>query len=127
MFNAIKNCIKNWCRICRNKKANTIVLKVHKISIEYNLSWHAAVKKRLGEVGIGMESNITDIVLHGESNITDIHTAAFEKLKDIFHQESFLSINNQESKLRTYGKLKTSIGMEKYLEVMINMEEREAI
>ena len=80
MFNAIKNCIKNWCRICRNKKANTIVLKVHKISIEYNLSWHAAVKKRLGEVGIGMESNITDIVLHGESNITDIHTAAFEKL-----------------------------------------------
>ena len=83
--------------------------------------------KSVGKVGIGSESNITDIVIDGESNIKDIHTAAFEKLKDIFHQESFLSINNQESKLRTYGKLKTSIGMEKYLDVMVNTEEREAI
>ena len=127
MLNAKKNCIKNWCRIHKKKMANAIVLKAHKTSIENNLPWPTAVKNCLNGIGIGSESNITDIVIDSESDITDIPTAAFEKLKDIFHQESFFAISNEESKLRTYAKLKTSIGMEKYLDLIVNTDERAAI
>ena len=48
-------------------------------------------------------------------------------MKDIFRQESFTEINKEESKLRTYAKLKTTIGMEKYIDLIQNTEERVAI
>ena len=67
---------------------------------------------------IGIDSNI---------NTLPIHIAAFTRMKDIFHQERFTEINKEESKLRTYAKLKTTIGMEKYIDLIQNREERVAI
>ena len=48
-------------------------------------------------------------------------------MKDIFHQNSFAEINSEHSKLRTYAKLKTEIGIEKYLSITENIIERTAI
>ena len=48
----------------------------------------------------------------------------FTREKDIFHQISFHEIQHNSSKLRTYDKLKTKIGMETYLVNMQNAEER---
>ena len=48
-------------------------------------------------------------------------------MKDIFHQECFTEINKEGSKLRTYAKLKTTIGMEKYIDLIQNTEDRVAI
>ena len=111
-----KNCIKNWSRIHTTGKANKIVLKSHKISIENNLTWPVAVKDCLNRIGIG-----------SDTNTPGIHIAAFTRMKDIFHQESFSEIKKVESKLRTYAKLKTIIGMEKYIDLIQNTEERAAI
>ena len=52
---------------------------------------------------------------------------AFNRLKDIFHQESFCGISSQSSKLRTYGKLKTEPGREAYLDDIKNITERTAL
>jgi len=48
-------------------------------------------------------------------------------LKDIFHQNSFAEINSENSKLRTYAKLKTEAGMEKYLDSIKNIKNRTAL
>ena len=45
-------------------------------------------------------------------------------MTDIFHQEAFNDINRTRSKLRTYGKRKTKIGIEKYLFCVPNIESR---
>lgn len=111
-----KNCIKNWSRIHITGKANKIVLKSHKLSNENNLTWPVAVKDCLNRIGIG-----------SNTNTPGIHIAAFTRMKDIFHQESFSEIKKEESKLRTYAKLKTIIGMEKYIDLIQNKVERTAI
>ena len=43
------------------------------------------------------------------------HRNAFQRLSDIFYQEAFAQINNENSKLRTYSLVKTKIGIETYL------------
>ena len=99
-----------------NGEANKIVLKTHKLFIENNLNWSVTVSYCSNRIGI--DSNI---------NTLPIHIAAFTRMKDIFHQECFTKINKEESKLRTYAKLKTTIGMEKYIDLIQNTEERVAI
>ena len=48
-------------------------------------------------------------------------------MKDIFHQTSFEEINSENSKLRTYAKLKTEIGREQYLDSIKNIKDRTAL
>jgi len=48
-------------------------------------------------------------------------------MKDIFYQESFSFINREDSKLRTYGKVKRNIGIEKYLLSNLKIDERTCI
>ena len=52
---------------------------------------------------------------------------AFEKLKENFYRESFEEISSEHSKLRTYAKLKTEIGMEDYLNSIENVRDRTAL
>ena len=51
----------------------------------------------------------------------------FIRMKDIFHQEAFTLINKDSSKLRTYSKVKTNIGIEKYLLSNLEIDERTSI
>lgn len=48
-------------------------------------------------------------------------------MEDTFYQEAFLDINRPDSKLRTFAKLKTSIGIERYLIKCQNLDYRTAI
>ena len=51
----------------------------------------------------------------------------FKRMTDIFYQEAFTTINNEGSKLRTFGKLKTDIGRTKYLTQVKHIENRVAL
>ena len=46
---------------------------------------------------------------------------------DIFHQGAFLDIVRDDSKLRTYGKIKHTVGIERYLLYPMDLEVRTAI
>ena len=65
------------------------------MATQNNLPWQTLTKHNLDTIGIG-----------SESEIENIHRAAFERLKDMFHQTSFEEINSENSKLRTYAKLR---------------------
>lgn len=116
MFFGIKNCLKNWHRIHKNSEANSIVLKVHQMASEHNLPWPLMTKNQLDSIGITPESDIQNI-----------HKVAFEKLKENFYRESFEEISSEHSKLRTYAKLKTEIGIEDYLNSIENVRDRTAL
>ena len=115
MLHGKKNCIKNWERIYIDNKANNLILQVCTTANEQNLTWPSATRGTLNRIGIGL------------TNTGSLSTTAFMRMKDIFHQESFSTIKNEGSKLRTYSKIKTSISMEKYLSLIHNTKERAAI
>ena len=45
-------------------------------------------------------------------------------MQDIFHQESFSEIRKEDGKLRTHSLFKDTIGIEKYIYTIRNVEER---
>ena len=106
-----KNCIKNWYRIHILGRTNDLVLSTHNVSIENRLKWNQAVINCLNNMGIGW--------LSGTGNV---HEKAMTRMADIFHQEAFANLAKTSSKLRTYGKIKTDIGIEKYLYHITNVE-----
>ena len=57
----------------------------------------------------------------------DTHIEAFKRLHDIYHQTVFEKIKKDDSKLRTYSKLKTSPGFESYLDKISCVAERIAL
>lgn len=116
MLYGVKNCIKNWFRIHKKENANYLLLKTHKMAIQHNLPWTLLTKESLRKIGIGIERCKDDIFIK-----------AFNRMKDMFHQESFCEITSQSSKLRTYGKLKTEPGRETYLDGVKNISERTAL
>ena len=118
MFFGIKNCIKNWHRINNEKEANRILLDIHQMAIDNNLPWPVQIKNKLDSI---------DIDVGTEDDLGKIHITVFERLRNNFHQSCFEEINLEHSKLRTYAKLKTEIGMEKYLNSIKNITERTAI
>ena len=111
-----KNCIKNWYRIHILGRTNELVLSTHNVSIENGLKWNQAVINCLNNMGIGW--------LSGTGNV---HEKAMTRMADIFHQEAFSNLAKTSSKLRTYGKIKTDIGIEKYLYHIPNVETRIAV
>ena len=98
MLYGIKNCIKNWSRIHILGKANEIVLLTNRMSLNCTL------KCCLDKSGIGCGSKREAIF-----------NMIFKRLMDTFYQEAFRDINRDGSKLRTFAKLKTDIGIAKYL------------
>ena len=100
---AKKNCIKNYIRINVSKRANNILTASVQIPTVTLSPWLSAVKNCSNNIGIGTPLD------------KSAHQKAFIRMKDIFHQESFTDIHRSDSKLRTYGEIKTVIGIEKYL------------
>ena len=116
MFFGIKNCLKNWYRIHKKGEANSLLLKVHQMATQHGLPWQILTKHTLDSIGI-----------ESEGDIENIQKDVFEKLKEKFHRESFAEINSDQSKLRTYAKLKSEAGFEDYLKSMKNIMDRTAI
>ena len=61
------------------------------------------------------------------SGTENVHEKAMTRMADIFHQEAFANLAKPSSKLRTYWKIKTDIGIEKYLYHITNVETRIAV
>ena len=112
---AKKHCIKIFSRVEHLSKANKLLIASVKYSNENNCKWTFSIKSCLDVMGIG------------HTNTVATHKKAFERMKDIFHQEAFADINRNDSKLRTYASFKTSIGLEKYILSGIAIQERISI
>ena len=61
-------------------------------------------------------------------NPGDKHVEAelFQRLTDIYHQDTFSLIRERSSKLRTYSLVKSAIGIENYLQIDMPMHFRKA-
>ena len=113
-----KQCIKNWVRIAKTRVANSLVIASYDNALENNLQWPLAIKTTLSRVGQ------LNIFLSAENCRKPPSELFFQRGRDIFHQEAFSEIRKQESKLRTYAKLKTEIGLENYFHQITNIENR---
>ena len=114
-IHAKKNCLKNYSRINVLKQANSILIAAVSTTVVINSPWVKANKDLLDRIGIGTSTRI------------DICKKSFERMKDIFHQDTFTDLKREDCKLRTFGKMKTNIGIEKYLLSPIKLAERTAI
>ena len=56
-----------------------------------------------------------------------VYKKVFQRMSDMFHQNSFENINSNSSKLRTYAIFKESIGCEKYLSDVKNVAVRNQV
>ena len=106
---AKNNCIKNYSRISISKQANTLLTALAEPGNE--AVWFAAANNSLNRIGIEKTDNL-------------IRTQLLKRMKDIFHQESLLVIKSENSKLRTYGEMKTKPGVEPYLLHPMKIEQR---
>ena len=93
-----------WSRIHYLGKANGIVLLTHRMSLNCSLKWSQEAKCCLDKTDIG-----------SWSKIEVIFNMIFERLMDTFYDEAFRDLNRDRSKLRTFAKLKTDVGMARYL------------
>ena len=117
-FYAKKFAIKNWERIKRGK-ANSILLASYTDSTEENLPWTNGVKSILEKNGM-LSFYLNDY----SSKPPFISKRLFDRIFDTFHQNSFTSINQDTSKLRTYALFKKNAGFEKYLSEVKNVSVR---
>ncbi len=65
-----------------------------------------------------------DLFLGNDKNS---HLKAYQRMVDIFHQEAFSNIKRNESKLRTYGLLKSEPGFERYLTDIKSVKKRKSL
>lgn len=106
---AAKAAIKNWERI-KMGQGNVLLLASYRNAKEMNLPWILGIKSILEE------NAMLNFYVHDYTNDKlFIHKRVFQRLSDIFHQNSFENLKSEESKLRTYGTFKKKIGFEKYL------------
>ena len=100
-----------------HNKANEIITKSYDHALAQNLSWAIEIKSALSNIGM-MESFIN---LGHDDNL---HTNAFQRMCDIFHQEAFECLRKEDSKLRTYNHIKSQTGLEPYLHKIKNIKDR---
>ena len=82
------------------------------------LTWPTRIESTLTEIGMRQE-------FIGQDENTP--SKAFQRMEDIFHQGALSDIRREESKLRTYSLLKTSLGYEQYLSEIGDVERRTAL
>ena len=90
-------------------------------STETNLPWATSIKQTFESNGM-LETFLAAGTETEESEIP--HILLFQRLKDQFHQDALASINEEGSKLKMYGSLKTETGTEKYLTDITNVKHR---
>ena len=104
-------------RICNDTTCNKLVISSDENCITNNLSWPTGIKDTLPRIGM------LDKFLNKDDTA---HVSSFQRLCDIFHQNTFYGIKKESSKLRTYSLLKTQIGHENYLSKIENIQRRTA-
>ncbi len=117
-FDSKRFSIKNWERIIRGN-ANTPLLDSLKESIELNLPWTSHIKSNLENIGL-----LNFYTGDYSSKAPFVFKKLFQRLCDIFHQETFAKIKGERSKLRTYSIFKKEQGYEQYLSDIKNVSIR---
>ena len=107
LIRAKKRVIKNWVRLATNTNCNGLVIDSFQDSVEKNLPWQNKIEELVSELGLRQSFLDADL---------DLHLQVFQRLTDIYHQSALGNIKLNDSKLRTYSKLKTEPGFEKYLD-----------
>ena len=115
---ACKYAIKNWERI-RIGNGNGILLDSYK---DGELSWDSSIKATLENNGM-----MNFYLSNCGKEYPFVYKRLFERLSDHFHNTAFEEIKLDTSKLRTYAKVKTEIGMEKYLLEIKNTDIRSKV
>ena len=115
---AQKNAIKNWIRIVTKTKCNENVINSYENAVIEKLTWSNKVETTLAEIGMREQFTTKDNFAHSK---------AFQRMKDIFHQQAFADIQRENSKLRTYSQLKKTPGYEAYLSEIRHIEMRTAL
>ena len=108
---AKKICIKNWTRIKLGKANKPLIDSEQDSGIE-NLPGSDLIKTEFLSIGLG---GLFYNCITTKSNIAQ---AYLQRKLDIFYQNSFSTLNDSSSKLRTYGKVKTQRGFESYLNLL---------
>ena len=114
-FTGTRNAIKNWVRICTDATCNKLVISSYENCITNNLSWPAGIKDTFSRIGM------LDKFLNKDDTA---YVSSFQRICDIFHQNTFHEIKKESNKLRTYNLLKTQIGYENYLSKIENIQHR---
>ena len=96
-IHAIKASIKNWERI-RKSQANLLLIDSYTNAIDEQLPWIVQIRNILETNGM-LEHYLN---LYEDKPIF-INQELYQKLIDQFHQNAFETINNADSKLRTYA------------------------
>ena len=94
------------------------VTQSYEYATSKELTWSSRMEATLSEIGMREEFLSKD---------KNCDMKAFQRMKDIFHQEAFADIQKETSKLRTYSLCKTSPGYETYLSEVYIIEERTAL
>ena len=113
---AQRNCIKNWDRIVQ-KSCNSLTEMAYNNMVKEDILWYRCIKSHLAQNGLQY------IMYRGSTNQLP-HNVFFKRITDIFYQNSFAEINRENSKLRTYKLLKTTIGQEPYITEIQNVNHR---
>ena len=108
-FDAKKFAIKNWERIIRGN-ANIPLLNSLQESVDLDLPWTSLIKSNLESIGL-----LNFFTNDHSSKPPFVFKKIYQRLCDIFYQETFEKINSEKSKLRTYALFKEERCYEKYL------------
>ena len=117
-FDAKKFSIKNWERIIRGG-ANAPLLASFRESVGLDLPWTSLIKASLENIGMLSFYNGNH-----SSKAPFVFRKFFQRLCDVFHQDTFAKIQGNRSKLRTYAIFKKDLGYEKYLTDIKNVSTR---
>ena len=110
--------IKNWERI-KMGEANPLLLAAYRDSVGEDLPWISYIKYTLGRNGF------LGLYLDDHSSKPPfVFKKLYQRLVDIFNQESLESIKGERSKLRTYSLFKKETGFETYLTEIKNVSIR---
>ena len=110
-----KHAIKNWVRLTNDKQCNTLVSASLEHAANNNLMWPKRMEGTLAKIGL-----LNTFI----SKDSRAHIQAFQRMSDIFYQDSFSEIKKKTSKLRTYSTIKTQTGFENYLCQIQNIQDR---
>ena len=83
---AQKNSIKNWVRIVTKTKCNDNVIVSYENAALKKLAWTTRIESTLSEIGMRELFMVKD---------KETHTKAFQRMKDIFHQEAFSEVERE--------------------------------
>ena len=108
--------LKNWERI-KNEEGNILITKSYHNAQEKKLIWNQSITNTLAAHGMQFRTEAA----------SNTGNAFLGRAQDIFHQEAFTQITNPDSKLRTYGMLKKTIGREEYLSKIRNTKHRQML